>query len=125
LDIVKLLLHHKADPNIQGENVFCFKWTWNSKILQGGCYGNPLQAAALGHKDIVELLLNHGADPNIQGENVLCFKWTWHSKILQGGRYGTPLQAAAAYWREHKDIVELLLKHGADPGIQGENVFLL
>jgi hypothetical protein len=71
MDIVKLLLNHGADPNIQGENVFCFEWTWHSKILQGGYFGTPLQGAAYrGHKDTVELLLNSGADPNIEGENV-------------------------------------------------------
>jgi ankyrin repeat protein len=41
--------------------------------------------------------------------------------MLQGGFYGTPLQAAA--FKGHKDIVELLLNHGADLNIQGENVF--
>jgi ankyrin repeat protein len=74
-DIVELLLNHGADPNLQGENVYCLKWTWISETLQGGYHGTPLQAAvACGHKDIFELLLNQGADPNIQGENVFCFK---------------------------------------------------
>jgi hypothetical protein len=88
---------------------FCFKWTFHSKILQGGKYGTPLQAAVASYlepKDILKLLLNHGADPNIQGENVFWFKWTFHSKILKGGVFGSAYNAAKAggNW----DIMELL-----------------
>jgi ankyrin repeat protein len=59
---VKLLLDRGADVNIQG-----------------GPFGNALQAAAYyGSQEIVKLLLDRGADVNIQG-----------------GAYGNALQAAA------------------------------
>ncbi|KIL60362.1 hypothetical protein M378DRAFT_83919, partial [Amanita muscaria Koide BX008] len=64
--------------------------------VQGGEYGNALQAASSGgNKDIVELLLDKGADVNVRG-----------------GRYGNALQAALD--EGNKDIVELLLDKGAD-----------
>jgi ankyrin repeat domain-containing protein 50 len=64
--------------------------------VQGGIYGNALQAASVrGHETIVELLLNNGADIN-----------------AQGGDYGNALQAASA--GGHETIVKLLLNNGAD-----------
>jgi ankyrin repeat protein len=82
--IVKLLLDRGADVNVQG-----------------GDYGNALQAAAfIGHKEMVELLVSKGADVN-----------------LQGGHYGNTLQAAAC--RGHKETVELLVSKGADVNLQG------
>jgi ankyrin repeat domain-containing protein 50 len=69
--------------------------------VQGGIYGNALQAASVrGHETIVELLLNNGADIN-----------------AQGGVYGNALQAASV--RGHETIVELLLNNGADINTQG------
>ncbi|KAJ7110469.1 ankyrin repeat-containing domain protein, partial [Mycena epipterygia] len=51
LEIVKLLLAHGANPNIEG-----------------GQNGTALQAATVcGHTDIVKVLLEHGADASVQG----------------------------------------------------------
>lgn len=71
--LLELLLSRAADVNIQG-----------------GKYGNALQAAsALGSVRAVMLLLDRGADINVQG-----------------GEYGTALQAAKS--KGHERIVELL-----------------
>jgi hypothetical protein len=69
--------------------------------MQGGYYGNPLQAASMeGHENIVQLLLHHGATVN-----------------LQGGHYGSALQAATYIGKE--SIVNILLEHGANINLQG------
>ncbi|KAH3098783.1 hypothetical protein KXW41_005747, partial [Aspergillus fumigatus] len=78
-EIVKLLLDKGADVNVQG-----------------GEYGNALQAASLeGHLEIVKLLLGTGADIN-----------------AQGGENGSALQAASH--KGYQEIVKLLLGKVAD-----------
>jgi ankyrin repeat protein len=69
--------------------------------IQGGQYGNSLQAACLsGHISTVHLLLDNGANINaVRGE------------------YGTALQAALE--GEHMILVRLLLTRGADVKVQG------
>ncbi|KFY31488.1 hypothetical protein V493_01063 [Pseudogymnoascus sp. VKM F-4281 (FW-2241)] len=63
--------------------------------MQGGHYGNALQAASYRrHYKTVELLLSKGADAN-----------------TQGGHYGNALQAASL--GSHDKTVELLLSRGA------------
>ena len=58
--------------------------------VQGGLYGNALQAASChGHETIVKLLLENKADVN-----------------MQGGLYGNALQAAS--FGGHEAIVKLL-----------------
>ncbi|KAL9617587.1 MAG: hypothetical protein Q9160_007657, partial [Pyrenula sp. 1 TL-2023] len=82
--VVELLLSQGADINVQG-----------------GHYGNALQAASFyGREKVVKLLLSQGADINVQG-----------------GHYGNALQAASAY--DNEKVVELLLSHGADINVQG------
>jgi ankyrin repeat protein len=69
-DVVKLLLKHGANPNIQGA-LFCVQRDTANNELQGGKYWTALQAAASGgNLDVVKLLIESGADPNIQGEIV-------------------------------------------------------
>jgi ankyrin repeat protein len=114
---VKLLLDRGADVNIQG-----------------GEYGNALQAAAYhGSPEIVKLLLDRGADVNIQGGeygNALqAAAFEGSPKIMkllldrganvniQGGRYGNALQAAS--FKGSPETVKLLLNRGADVNIQG------
>jgi ankyrin repeat protein len=64
--------------------------------IQGGEYGNALQAASYeGHHEIVKLLLDNGAVVN-----------------AQGGKYGNALQAAS--YEGHHEIVKLLLGKVAD-----------
>ncbi|KAF9071414.1 ankyrin repeat-containing domain protein [Rhodocollybia butyracea] len=116
-DFVLLLLEHKADVNVQG-----------------GEYGNALQAAiSEGNKDIVQLLLEHKADVNAQGGfygNVLQAAIIEGKKDIvqlllehkadvnpQGGFYGNALQAAAN--SGHMDIFELLLEHNTDVNAEG------
>ncbi|KZP13166.1 hypothetical protein FIBSPDRAFT_753838 [Athelia psychrophila] len=63
--------------------------------MQGGKYGNALQAALVGgHDEIVRLLLERGADVNAQGG--------WHRNVLRAAlRSGCDV------------IVRLLLENGA------------
>ena len=69
--------------------------------VQGGQYGNALQAASSeGVIAVVALLLENGADVN-----------------AQGGRYGNALQAALWYGREV--VAALLLENGADANAEG------
>jgi ankyrin repeat protein len=63
--------------------------------VQGGHYGNALQAAsAKGYRQVVKMLLDKGADVN-----------------AQDGEYGNALQAALAFG--HEQVVEMLLNAGA------------
>ncbi|KAJ7152007.1 ankyrin repeat-containing domain protein [Mycena filopes] len=115
---VQLLIDHGADVN-----------------AQGGKYGNALQAvAANGHKRVVQLLIDYGADVNAQGgkygnalQAAVCecpkagstamhFRQQ-HGVTSSGGLYGSALQAAAM--EGHKEIVQLLIDHGADVNAQG------
>jgi hypothetical protein len=69
--------------------------------VQGGWYGNALQAASYhGHSATVQQLLEKGANVN-----------------AQGGRYGNALQAAS--YCGDRAIVQLLLEKGADVNAQG------
>jgi len=69
--------------------------------VQGGRYGDALQAASAGgHEAVVEQLLEKGADVN-----------------AQGGRYWNALQAASV--GGHEAVVEQLLEKGADVNAQG------
>jgi ankyrin repeat protein len=62
--------------------------------VQGGFYGNALQAASLtGHQEIFKLLLEQGADIN-----------------TQGGFYGNALQAASS--KGHQETVKILQQRG-------------
>jgi ankyrin repeat protein len=102
--------------------------------MQGGKYGNALQAAAYrGHQEVVQLLLDMGAGTNIQGGkygNALqAASLAGHQEVMrlllgkganinaQGGRYGNALQAAA--FRGHQEVVQQLLGKGADINAQG------
>jgi hypothetical protein len=103
--------------------------------MQGGFYGNPLQAASItSHESIVPLLLHHGANVNLQGgyygsalqaatwvgkESTIKLLLDHRANInMQGGIWGYPLRAALVSGMEN--IVQLLLDHGADANIQGE-----
>jgi hypothetical protein len=69
--------------------------------LQGGRYGNALQAASEeGHEQVVKILLDNGADVN-----------------AHGGYYGYALQAASA--GGHEQVVKMLLDNGAEVNAQG------
>jgi ankyrin repeat protein len=69
--------------------------------MQGGRYGNALQAASFqGGQRVVQMLLDAGADVN-----------------AQGGWYGTALQEASD--RRHEKVVQMLLEKGANVNAQG------
>jgi ankyrin repeat protein len=69
--------------------------------VQGGRYGNALQAASYkGHERVVKLLLEKIADVN-----------------AQGGKYGNALQAALS--RGHMKIVKLLADIDIDLNMHG------
>ena len=77
--VVQLLIDKGADVNVQG-----------------GYYGNALQAASYRiHELLVQLLVGNGADVN-----------------AQGGHYDNALHAANE--RGHKEVVQLLIKYGAN-----------
>ncbi|KAF4768676.1 hypothetical protein HAV15_002769 [Penicillium sp. str.  len=117
--IIKLLLDKGADINVQG-----------------GYYGNPLQAASRrGYLKIVKLLLDKGANVNTQGgyysnplqaaseagylEIVKLLLDKGAGINIQGGGFDNPLLAASI--RGHQDIVKLLLGEGADVNAKGIN----
>lgn len=102
---VELLLQKGADINVQG-----------------GRYGNALQAASYqGHQGIVQLLLERGADVNAWGgwygnaQEITIVQLPLlkiHTNVnAQGGLYGNALQAASS--EGHQGIVQLLLEKGA------------
>ena len=70
--------------------------------VQGGLYGNALQAASReGYEKVVRILMDAGADVNVRG--ILC---------------GNTLQPASG--EGHEEVVELLLlDKGADVNAQG------
>jgi ankyrin repeat protein len=88
----------------------------------GTWYGSALYVAAYtGNKDLVQLLLRHNADPNIAVESRILplelerdFGWAglWRRSLSREDASYTPLQAAAS--RDHTEIVQTLLQHGAD-----------
>ena len=87
---LKILLEAGANPNFQG------------KVAESAAKGAlPLMSAIVyGRKENVALLLAHGANPN--------------ARIYYGGQSNwTPLDEAIE--RRNTDIVDLLLKGGADP----------
>ena len=106
--------------------------------VQGGPYGNALQAAITTDRpnlEVIQLLLDKGADVNAQGGpygNALqAAIASHHSKFevvqplldkganvnAQGGKYGNALQAAVS--RNNLEVVRLLLDKGADVNAQG------
>ena len=119
LEVIRLLLDQGADVNIQG-----------------GWYGNALQAAVFrGKVDVSQLLLDKGANVHAQGGlygNALQAAAAGyygsigvtrlllhHGAVVnaQGGEYGTPLQAAAH--RRNVEVTQILLDKGADVHAQG------
>jgi ankyrin repeat protein len=103
--------------------------------MQGGDYGNALQAAsAQGHEQVVKMLLDSNTDVNMSGGyygNALqAASAQGHEQVVkmlldstadmnaQGGRYSNALHAASA--AGHCTIVQLLLENGADVNRQGE-----
>jgi hypothetical protein len=64
--------------------------------MQGGFYGNALQAASYeGYEAVLKMLLDAGANVN-----------------MQGGFYGNALQAASVSWRG-SEAMKLLKLRGA------------
>jgi hypothetical protein len=142
--LVRLLLEHGADPNIQGKVMLTILTSVTClSVGPGGEDGTALHAAlrggnwerflekeakppALGpqpstraYLNIMKLLMNKGANPNIQGNNVWPLSRKTATEIIsQGGRYGTVLQTAS--WIGNLDAVQLLLANGADPDVTGE-----
>jgi hypothetical protein len=115
--ITKLLLDRGDDVNVQG-----------------GSYGNALQAASEGgYEQVVKMLLDKGADVNAQGGpygNALqAASKRGHEQVVkrlldegadvnaQGGHYNNALQAASE--RGHEQVVKMLLDKGADVNAQG------
>ncbi|XP_067653296.1 ankyrin repeat domain-containing protein 50-like [Haliotis asinina] len=104
----------------------------------------PVMVAAYeGHKDVVELLVKHGADMSLTsrfGNNILYLaceqgysdivKYLLSLKCVDINSRGvsnrTPVMVAA--YEGHKDVVELLVKHGADMSLTsrfGNNILYL
>ena len=116
--VVKLLLEHSADPNIQG----CWE---DDNALQAACQMN--------NAEIILLLLENCADPNLHGG--------WHGSALhaaflkgneviirellkrgadinyKGGKYHSVLQAAVESGKE--EAVQIALKCGLSPNEKG------
>ena len=90
-------------PSLWGLDILCQKLLSNPEEIniQGGLFGNPLQAAVANqHKRVVELLLANGADVN-----------------AKGGKYGNALVASSACG--NLNLLETLLDQGANLGAPG------
>ncbi|MBV9874125.1 MAG: ankyrin repeat domain-containing protein [Verrucomicrobia bacterium] len=106
LDIVKLLLDHKADPNVAGRDA--------STAL--------MLAAGNNQPEIVKLLLDRGADPNRQDHNgwtaVLKAAYQGNAKCIEILASHTKLELdralLVATLMEKKDAVKVLLDNGAE-----------
>jgi uncharacterized protein len=105
-DIVKLLLDHKADPNVAGRDA-----------------GTALMLAAENNQpEIVKLLLGRGADPNRQDNNgwtaLLKAAYQGHATCIEilAGHTKQELDRAllVATLMERKDAVKVLLDNGAE-----------
>jgi ankyrin repeat protein len=98
LDIVLLLLEGGADPETRS--------SWGQTALY--------MASSHGCVNIARQLIDHGADPNAK-----CRGWMQFGLDLMDldpNLKWTPLHAAI--YKEHRDIVLLLLAHGANPEIR-------
>jgi ankyrin repeat protein len=105
-DIVKLLLDHKADPNVAGRDG-----------------GTALMLAAENNQpDIVKQLIDRGADPNRQDNNgwtaVLKAAYQGNAKCIEILASHTKLELdralLVATLMERKDAVKVLLDNGAE-----------
>ena len=101
-ELVELLLEKGADPNI--------KTKAGTTALMGAAYG--------GHKRIAELLIAHGADVNVKGEDKGILEYVIkHGATGENLREFTNLETfplLQAAHKGHKEIVQLLIKNGAD-----------
>jgi uncharacterized protein len=105
-DIVKLLLDHKADPNVAGRDA-----------------GTALMLAAENNQpEIVKLLIGRGADPNRQDNNgwtaVLKAAYQGNAKCIEILASHSKLELdralLVAALMERKDAVKVLLDNGAE-----------
>lgn len=123
VEMVKILLEHKARPDSYGgiyDNPLQVASRYgNLAIVQtlilagtdinskGGKYGTALYAACWGRKvDVARVLLEHHADPNVQGCGQL-------DNALQ--ERCTPTVAG----EHHPELVTLLFNQGANPNLHG------
>jgi ankyrin repeat protein len=106
VDIVKLLLDHKADPNVAGRDA-----------------ATALMLAAENNQpEIVKLLLDRGADPNRQDHNgwtaLLKAAYQGNAKCIEILASHTKLELdralLVATLMERKDAVKVLLDNGAE-----------
>jgi len=103
-EILKILLENGADPNL-------------ASPVTGE---TPLHAAAAkgfskGYVECIKLLLEAGANPNAKAKSGIPTE-TYYRDINVVGE--TPLHLAAAYGS--KEMIEILLKHNADPSIKDD-----
>lgn len=133
LEATRVLIEHKADVNAEA--------TREAVTPEGG---SPLMNAAMyGHLDLVKLLLRSGADLNLTGERGNALAWAAFAdrrdvaeflvkrginvnvggarlRSFRSDRGYTPLMYAAMTERDNPDLVNLLIKHGADVNAKSE-----
>ncbi|KAH8834258.1 ankyrin repeat-containing domain protein [Flagelloscypha sp. PMI_526] len=110
LDIVKVLLKSKADPNALGQN-----------------YRTPLHLAAfMGHDSVVMALLSFAANPNIAYRDGLTpLHWATKKGYLAVVWSLLEFRAnsnATGSIHGHLDVAHALLKKGADPNAANHNL---
>ena len=111
--VAQLLIERGADVNLANKG----GWTplylaTDNRNIEGGDY--PVPRADLDHLDIIRLMLEKGADPNLRvKDNTLTrtiFTMQW---FFEDG--ATPFVRAAQ--SSDTELMQLLLKHGADPKV--------
>lgn len=136
VEIIGQLIEHGADINGMSLDGTALRWAvshgnytivhllinYGADLDLAGRYGGtPLQAAVhYGHGNIVQCLLEHGADADLVSKDrgsTRIFYWLRGKRDKRANEdifneRNTPLYLAASYG--HGEIVQLLLKHGAD-----------
>ena len=115
--LAKLLIDRGADVNIANKG----GWTplylaTDNRNIESGDY--PVPKADMDHLAFIRMLLDHGANPNARAKdntltrNIFTMQW-----FFENG--ATPFVRASQ--SSDTELMQLLLKHGADPSIPTEN----
>ncbi|KAH9217768.1 ankyrin repeat-containing domain protein [Leptodontidium sp. 2 PMI_412] len=148
-DIVISLLEHKADPNLPGPKHMLWPAVHHSQCLQApGIMELAVSINSMdpdvkkdGVAEMFKLLIANKADPNLPASEYPAFKCVTHDRVHFLAPLGIIEEAVnfnngvnpndrspkghsaltTAIRENRPELVELLLKRGADPHVRGEN----